>query len=594
MGSYKRINLLTWWTNYLRGLIPKVYKNQTFIGPNTYSVYISSGVENNNLAQALSLLVFSGKLSGIVQKNHRSIEEVFEGKKSHTETVLYRVAKYKGAATPGKMPIQNYWFPNSNNIDIVNLVDTQVRYSSVYTYVVYAYQLIIGTEYSYGPIEYDPPELQIDCPELDISLNGMDCVDEDGTTVLDSMCVQIDSTIVYSALQNQLGNDYTDIGILARDILALYVLAEAVDALSIASYVNQLCVYLAPLYGFSSANLIEALMGAVWSYEAGESMSVTYPSIETEVYTDFNAWTKVITKPIVDVVEVPFFSHTGKMIDSPPLPPDVNIIPYRGESGKALIWLNSTVGDQEMYPIAFDQKEQQEINQIRQTNFLTSSDPIRFKSDDVAAAFEIFRLSEKPEMYTDFAGNQRAIVSTVLDPDAPKKAVSSMSYVDVVAPNTKYYYTFRALDNHGHRSNPTAVYEIELVENSGAVYMITNIIPLGVKPKPHEPVKQAKRYVQIVPRMTQGLFNQKASGLADATSVLEGNNYRLGVEDQSMWGKKYKVRFISKSTGRKIDLNITYDTEHVLTPEEMELRNMDTEPSNNWWDLFISWFGSSP
>ena len=597
LGSYKRINLLTWWTNYLRGLVPKIYKNQTFIGPNTYSAYISSGVENNNLAQALSLLVFSGKLSGIVQKNHRSIEEVFEGKESHTETVLYRVAKYKGAATPGKIPIQNYWFPNSNNIDVVNLVDTQVKYNSVYTYVAYAYQLTIGTEYSYGPIE-DTAELQIDCPELDISLNGMGCVTEyeDGSVSIDARCAGIDFQLVNNALTDQLGNDYTDIGILARDILVLYIVAGSVEVLSIAAYVSELCSYFAPLYDFSAPNLNEALMGAVWSYEAGESVSVTYPSVENMVYTDFTACTKVVTKPIVDVVEVPFFSHTGKMTDSPPLPPDVNIVPYRGESGKALIWLNSTVGDQEMYPIAFDQKEQQEINQIRQTNFLTSNDPIRFKSDDVATAFEIFRLAEKPEMYTDFAGNQRAVLSTMLETTSTpiSKTVSSVSYVDVVVPNTKYYYTFRALDNHGHRSNPTAVYEIELVENGGAVYMITNIIPLEDKPKAHDPVKQVKRYVQIVPRMTQGLFNQEASGLADATSVLEtgGNQYTLGVEDQSVWGKKYKVRFISKSTGRKIDLNLTYNKEHIITPEEEELRNLQTEPTYNWWDLFSSWFGS--
>ena len=81
---------------------------------------------------------------------------------------------------------------------------------------------------------------------------------------------------------------------------------------------------------------------------------------------------------------------------------------------------------------------------------------------------------------------------------------------------------------------------------------------------------------------------------ASATAKGYGPDVYLGGESEPIWGKKYKVRFISKSTGRKIDLNITYDTEHVLTPEEMELRNMNTEPSNNWWDLFTSWFGSSP
>jgi hypothetical protein len=46
------------------------------------------------------------------------------------------------------------------------------------------------------------------------------------------------------------------------------------------------------------------------------------------------------------------------------------------------------------------------------------------------------------------------------------------------------------------------------------------------------------------------------------------------VEDESIWGKKYKIRFISKSTGRKIDLNVTYSKEHVVSPEEIELRKL--------------------
>ena len=56
--------------------------------------------------------------------------------------------------------------------------------------------------------------------------------------------------------------------------------------------------------------------------------------------------------------------------------------------------------------------------------------------------------------------------------------------------------------------------------------------------------------------------------------------------------KKFKIRLTSKETGRKIDLNLTYNKEHIITPEEEELRNLQTEPTYNWWDLFSSWFGS--
>jgi hypothetical protein len=36
----------------------------------------------------------------------------------------------------------------------------------------------------------------------------------------------------------------------------------------------------------------------------------------------------------------------------------------------------------------------------------------------------------------------------------------------------------------------------------------------------------------------------------------------LGVEEEQVWGKKFKVRLTSKNTGKKIDLNISFEHEH--------------------------------
>ena len=89
-------------------------------------------------------------------------------------------------------------------------------------------------------------------------------------------------------------------------------------------------------------------------------------------------------------------------------------------------------------------------------------------------------------------------------------------------------------------------------------------------------MRQVKRYAHIVPRVTQGLFNIAKSNLEDAESALEARSYALGVEDESIWGKKFKIRFISKSTGRKIDLNVTYKRRHEITSEEKHLRKTAT------------------
>ena len=43
---------------------------------------------------------------------------------------------------------------------------------------------------------------------------------------------------------------------------------------------------------------------------------------------------------------------------------------------------------------------------------------------------------------------------------------TAASKVDDIEPNKKYYYTFRAIDNHGNVSNPSSVYEIEMVKSN--------------------------------------------------------------------------------------------------------------------------------
>ena len=577
IGNFKHMDLMVWWERYMKGIIPPVYADQTFVGPDTRSVYISSGAQQNSLSQALSLLIFSGKLRDIVKDKTRSIEGIIEGEPCHTETVIYRVAKYKGNPE-NNQPIQNYWFPNSNNIDVINLVDTQVKYNSIYTYRVFAYQLVIGSEYAYLQWNMAPqpePEYTQTCPDIEMpELNGAVVIDPPYT--IDADLALSDANTVVIAL-NLLGVDTTQITNVAIGVVTTYLYSGKMSSLNNFAYLAVVLEYIAKEFDFEAGDFLRAVLEAIQSYRVGEIDSITVPPQleQMPIQNRYKACLDTISYPSIRLVEVPFFTHTGKMVDSPPLPPDVNIVPYRGENGKALIWLNSTVGEQEMYPIAISKSDRNLINDIRRDKFLGPTDKITYRSDDNASAFEILRLSVRPEKYSDFVNNRRAYLTTQIEAESFERA-SSASMVDDVLPNQKYYYTFRTVDIHGNRSNPTKVYEIELVDNDGAVYMITNIIDLEEIPEPHDSVRQVKRYAHIVPRVTQGLFNIAKSNLEDAESALEARSYALGVEDESIWGKKFKIRFISKSTGRKIDLNVTYKRRHEITSEEKHLRKTAT------------------
>ena len=63
--------------------------------------------------------------------------------------------------------------------------------------------------------------------------------------------------------------------------------------------------------------------------------------------------------------------------------------------------------------------------------------------------------------------------------------------------------------------------------------------------------------------MSQAMVNESASGLVNENGEL-GNAFAtkivLGVEDESLFGKRFKIRLTSKDTGKKIDLNVTFKT----------------------------------
>ena len=74
--------------------------------------------------------------------------------------------------------------------------------------------------------------------------------------------------------------------------------------------------------------------------------------------------------------------------------------------------------------------------------------------------------------------------------------------------------------------------------------------------------------IQIVPRMTQAYLNEAASGLVNgdgtANNAIGNMGMVLGVEDEPLFGKKFKIRLTSKSTGKKLDFNIDFKTKRVL------------------------------
>ena len=282
---------------------------------------------------------------------------------------------------------------------------------------------------------------------------------------------------------------------------------------------------------------------------------------------------KLIQVPIFHVPEVAIFSK-------PPASPDIDITPYRAIDDRALIGMNEQASTHRAETPVFIESEdlQTHLYVTRGQYFNDWIDvdpsqrevldiPIVFGNDELASSYEVYRIETPPESYTDFAGNLHHIAS--LTDQNGKPLASSASLIDALIPNRKYYYTFRIRDAHGQLSNPTDVYQVELVNDGSAVFMLFETYEFPETPL--NLTKNVRRYLKLGPALAQSLVNMPRSGLLDESgepsATAKNKTIHLGIPSPSTWGRKYKFRLMSKKTGRKIDINIDFKVNQIAEPD---------------------------
>lgn len=251
----------------------------------------------------------------------------------------------------------------------------------------------------------------------------------------------------------------------------------------------------------------------------------------------------VKAKNYLKIVKIPYYEDSGAILDSPPVFPDTEFVTYKGRQNKINVLLRSGQGSIEQEPIIFDDSEQEYYELYRESRKLNDFQKIDYRSDEfgnIPTRFEIRRLTNAPNSYADF---RDATISFTDTPYGEDSFASSSSFLDTVEPNRKYYYIFRSIDRRGVFSNPTQIFQIEIVENSGAVYPL--IETYDIKQKDKITTKTLKRLFNIVPRLKQVL--------PDASDPLT-----LGTEKVSVFGKTFKLRMTSKTTGKVVDFNVEF------------------------------------
>ena len=284
----------------------------------------------------------------------------------------------------------------------------------------------------------------------------------------------------------------------------------------------------------------------------------SYSGLQHDQNSQDLAALRVTHSPSVQLLETELFTRVLAVVDNPPIAPEINMVPFKGVNNKVRHLLNGNVGKIITHPIAIEEGEQQKYDSYKTLMDIELDEPITFKSDDVPKLFEIYRMDTRPEKYKDFAGKLVARINTDIDLKTIQKA-ASVTFDDSIRPNQKYYYTFRSVDIHNNISLPTEVFEVEMIDDSGIVYPTIKAIEL--KELNNNVISRTlKRFLKIKPATPQLFFNEEE--MQEADSAKDIGNVKLGLADESVWGKKFKLRLTSRRTGKKIDINFQFDHRH--------------------------------
>lgn len=548
--NLKTIDLLEWSreiSTIIEGLTQEfATQNKVYLGSETLSVDIAKG-NSSALQQILSSAIFLGKIKDITKDNLRSFREINEGQKSYSETVFYKIEKYTSFDAP--TPIQNIWIPNIDQADPIEYVDTQVKYDKQYFYRVFAYNAVVGTKYYYDTSTFQSSFASPTLFEAPIASN--DKIDEFGLTGAPKPSLSAPGETALSAPSS--------FGAITPDIkpeLGTNVGFDPTGQKRSKAERSAFSVPAVPAGPETGAPPAPVDVGSL-------GINADYFQID------------VVTKPTVDLIKSHLFDFNGSVLDDPPMTPDVNFMPYMGVDNKIIINMNSQIGEYTNKPVILNSEDSEFIDSLRSSRGLPSDSPIRYRTDDETSAFEIYRTQERPASYEDFSNNLRDVVSTLQKSAFDTIYSWNHSYEDIIAPNEEYYYMIRSVDMHNHKSYPSPVYKIKMVNDSGAIYPLVEVIEMRPIPKPKQNFKEFKKFLQIVPAFPQMQIDYDGSNLITESGKItskappNAENITLGTVVPKLFGttsggQTFKIRLISKHTGKKLDLNVTFKVENDL------------------------------
>ena len=142
--------------------------------------------------------------------------------------------------------------------------------------------------------------------------------------------------------------------------------------------------------------------------------------------------------------------------------------------------------------------------------------------------------------------------------------------IDRVVPNQIYYYCFRTIDKNGYLSVPTPILQVQMVDDNGRIYPI--ILPYEFSTADTRKTEISfRKYVEIDASLQEKALttsNPEDTTGAGLSPYVAPTDASIGTSAGTFASStEFKVRIISKDTGRKLDLNLNFNVETIANPK---------------------------
>lgn len=433
------------------------------------------------------------------------------------ETMAYRVEKIGGPATGDSLTqnvIQNFWFINTTNLydktteevdwrtgklsqeKDFQFLDSQVKYGEDYTYNIYAYVLVAGSRYQASNLVVTRTIGEIEGPLMAFP----------GHIAPPTYCLEFYNPETGETKPRLFIDESTSL--------------EGRNEFATDAQIN-------------SEN----------KYVADYIMSV---------------------QPSLRLLEIPITTKTLKVLDHPAN--TVTALPFFPEDNSHSIGFDVEYrAFEEMpFPKIVDEYDGTYKADYLNANNLLESSPLKRESTSRPRYMEMYRIQEKPKTYRDFANQLVTTVdlrrSEMNDDSESKQTIKEYLFYDTIKTNQKYYYMFRFLNEHRTTSQPSLIYQAKLIDDGG--YLYTEFDTLFIQDLEEDLHAKTdisfKKLINITPNFQHLLFDDSDVDYLDHASN-QIPNLKVGSADVPIWNKRFKIRLTSKKTGKKIDLNITYE-----------------------------------